>query len=352
MGEQNLGPCGLLVRMIKSKQNSARRWLWLALKIVVSGILIISISKKISFGEVSRHLLQVDALNLSLSFIFFGLVLTLVALRWHIASTRLIGLKIAFRYTWISQFYSLVLPGPAAIDVAKGVAMTANRDSRCATTLVSSILMERLTGLGCLVIVGLIAHSRQPIVFPVSQALTASTACIGMVLLAFFPSLLRLSLRPFQENARLRTLHEFACRLDRKVWLTTVFLSFAIIATNVTFYWTVYNAVGGGANWIQMGIYTCLDNLTMLLPVSVAGIGIRESLSVGLLAEGGDGVREVAFAWVVLFLGAMHGFIGFILQWRQLRKSRSSDKLRTQLIKSDRLELDQVPAPNTVPADS
>ena len=338
--------------MNHSKQNIARRRLLLALKIAISGILLIWISKKISFREASKQLLEADLPMILLAFVSMGISLCLVAFRWHYSSTRLIGLKTAFCYTWVSQFYSLFLPGPIAVDLAKGVAMTTNHDSRCAATVATSILMERLTGLGCIVIVGLLAHSWQPIVFPVSRALTASTACIGMVLLAFFPSLLRLSLRSFQENARLRTLHEFACRLDRQVWGTTVFLSFAIIATNVTFYWTVYNAVGGGAEWIQMGIYTCLDNLTMMLPISVAGIGIRESLSVGLLAEGRDGVREVAFAWVVLFLGAMHGFIGFILQWRQLRKSRSSDKLRTQLIKSDRLELDQVPAPNTVPADS
>ena len=315
--------------MDSGKQNTTHRWFWLAVKITVSCILLIWLSKRISFAAASRHLLHADFQKIFLAFILLGLSLALTALRWHFSSTRLIEVTTAFRYTWISQFYGLFLPGATSADLAKGVAMTANRDSSCVTTLAASIVMERFTGLSCIVILGLLAHSWHPIVFPVSRTLTGSAAVIGLVLLAFFPTLLRVSLRLSQQMARLTRLHDLAQRLDWSVWSKTIVLSFAIVAANVTFYWTAYHAVGGEALWIQMGTYTCLDNLAMVLPVSVGGIGIRESISVALFADGGEGVREVAFAWIVLFLGVLHGLIGFLLQWQYLQKRGSPDRQTT-----------------------
>jgi uncharacterized membrane protein YbhN (UPF0104 family) len=318
-------PCSVVFNMNNTKQGTSRPWLWLMVKIVVSCILLIWLSKKISFPDAARHLLQADIRKLILAFILLGMSLALTALRWHFSSTRLIQVTTALRYTWISQFYGLFLPGATSADIAKGVAMTANRDSQCVSTLASSIVLERFAGLGCIVILGLLAHSLQPIVFHVSRTLTASAALLGLVLLILFPTLLRRILCPFQKNTRLSRFHDFAQRLDGNVWSKTILLSFAIVATNVTFYWTVYHAVGGEALWFQMATYTCLDNLLMLLPISVGGVGIRESLSVALFAEGGEGVREVAFAWIVLFLGSIHGLIGFFLHSQHRREKRNPD---------------------------
>ncbi len=138
------------------------------------------------------------------------------------SSTRLITLPTTLRYTWISQFYGLFLPGTASADIAKGVAMTANRDSTCATTLAASILLERFAGLGSVVILGLVAHSLQPFLFHVPRALTAVAALVGFILLACFPILLRLALRPFPQTTRLFRPREIARRLDGKLWGTSL----------------------------------------------------------------------------------------------------------------------------------
>ena len=309
--------------MNSGNQNTHRRWLWITVKIAVSCSFLLWLATRVSYADAAKHLLLADVPKVLLAFIILGISLALTALRWHFSSTRLITLTVALRYTWISQFYGLFLPGAASADIAKGVAITANRESPSATTLVVSILLERFAGLSSVVIVGLLAHSLQPFLFPVSRTLTAVTALAGFVLLACFPILFRLALRPFPQTTRLIRPREIAGRLDGKLWGTSLVLSFAIVATNVTFYWTVYLAAGGDARWIQMATYTCLDGLAALLPVSVAGIGIRDSLAVALFARSGEGTREVAFAWIVLLLMMGHGLVGFLLQYRQPRPTQS-----------------------------
>lgn len=311
--------------MNNGNRHTSRRWLSVTLKIAVSCCFLLWLSTKISYADAARHLLKADAPKVLSAFIILGISLALTALRWHFSSTRLITLTTALRYTWISQFYGLFLPGAASADIAKGVAMTTNRDSPCATTLVASILLERFAGLGSVVILGLLAHSLQPFLFPVSPTFTAAAALVGFVLLACFPILLRLALRPFPQTTRLLRLREIAQRLDGKLWGISLALSFAIVATNVTFYWTAYLAAGGDALWIKMATYTCLDSLASLLPVSVAGIGIRDSLAVALFASSGEGPREVAFAWIVLLMMMCHGMIGFLLQYRQPRRAQTPD---------------------------
>ena len=312
-------------------KNTSLRWLWITVKISVSCGLILWLSNNISYADASSHLLQADVPKILVAFFILGISLALTALRWHFFSARFITLSVALRYTWISQFYGLFLPGAASADIAKGVAMTANRDSPCATTLVVSILLERFAGLSSVVIVGLLAHSLQPFLFPVSRSITATAALVGLALLACFPILLRLALCPFPHTTRLVRPREIARRLDVKLWGTSLVLSFAIVAANVTFYWTVYLAAGGDARWIQMATYTCLDGLAALLPISVAGIGIRDSLAVMVFTSSGEGTREVAFAWIVLLMMVGHGLVGLLLQWRQARTAESPGVLTPQL---------------------
>jgi uncharacterized membrane protein YbhN (UPF0104 family) len=277
------------------------------------------------------QLLQANVPKVFEAFIILGVSLALTALRWHFSSTRLIKLQTAFRFTWISQFYGMLLPGAVSADIAKGVAMTANSDSPCSTSLVASILLERFAGLSCLVIFGLFAHSLKPFWLHIPQTLTAVAALFGFLILVCFPIFLRLILNSFPQTKILRSSREIALRLDGKMWCTILAISFAIVATNVTFYWTVYLAVGGDANWIQMAIYTSIDNLAALLPVTVAGIGIRDSLAVALLSGSSDGTREVAFSWIVFFLMLIHGLVGFLLQFTQSALSPTSDIPTTQL---------------------
>ena len=317
--------------MNNGDQNASRRWLWITVKVTVSCSFLFWLSTKISFADAARQLLQADVPKVFMAFFLLGVSLALTALRWHFSSTRLISLAVALRYTWISQFYGLFLPGAASADIAKGVAMTANRESPSAATLVMSILLERFAGLGSVVIVGLLAHTLQPFLFPVSRTLTLAAALVGLVLLVCFPFLLRLALRPFPHMGRLVRPREIARRLDGKLWGTSLALSFAIVATNVTFYWTAYLAAGADARWIQMAIYTSLDGLAALLPVSIAGIGIRDSLAVALFARGGEGTREVAFAWIVLLMMVGHGLLGFFLQYREPRPPQSAGSPASQL---------------------
>jgi hypothetical protein len=300
--------------------RSGHRWIFVPLKILVSLCLIVWLSRKISFAETWRYLLDADLSYTLLAFVILGLAHFLAAIRWYFASTRLIPLGGAVRYTWIGQLYAFLLPGAVSADIAKGVVMFAGRDSECATTLASSILLDRLAGLGAILLVGLVAHTIAPHHLPISAHLTGTLAFVGAVLLVSFPVSLRTSLRLFSRTKFFPRLNELARRLSSKLWLGTLLLSCLIQMVNVTFFWVVSLSVGGNETWIVMAIFTCLQSLALVLPVSIAGIGIREHIALALFSTDADGSLSVAFAWLVLILSLGHALIGFALQFGRVRR--------------------------------
>ena len=292
------------------------RWFSLFLRIGISTFLLFWILSRISLHETLGRLSQTDPVSAFFSFLALGSSLFLNAIRWRGVSGRLILLPTAMRYTWISQVYALILPGALSADVAKGVAMTTAREITCKTTLASSILLDRLAGLGSLVILALIANYFSSGTLPLPPEL--SWILIGFVSILFFlfPLLIRLLAPPTKFRRVRRRMQELADRLNTRTWAGTLLLSFGIHFLNVFYYWLAFRAVGGEAAWTAMALYTFILNLALILPVSIAGIGIREHLAMEFFGVG-EGVLLIAFAWLGLVLHGCHALIGLALQVTQ-----------------------------------
>jgi len=72
----------------------------------------------------------------------------------------------------------------------------------------------------------------------------------------------------------------------------------------------------------QIGIYTYLLNLAMLLPISIGRIGIREQSAVSLFQRSANAPVQIAFDWLVLFISILPGFIGLDLHWKGRNASK------------------------------
>ncbi|MGV3661836.1 MAG: lysylphosphatidylglycerol synthase transmembrane domain-containing protein [Prosthecobacter sp.] len=277
----------------------------LALKIAVSIILVVLLTRQVSFAEVGTHLLQVRMLPALAALVLFGVSLALMGWRWHVVAGGRIGLAACLRFTWIAQLYGMILPGALSADVAKGVVMTTQRESNCAATLSASIVLDRVAGLGSMLVFGLLSCLGRPGLLPLSPEMLVGLAVLGTVGLMVLPWILR------------RVLPRFA--IAPGTWWWVLVLSVLVHAVNTAFYSVALMAVGGHESWWQMGIYTCLLNFALILPVSIAGIGLREQVALMLFQASGNAAVQVAFAWLVLMLNVVHALVGLALQWRPAR---------------------------------
>ena len=300
------------------------RWLALFVRIGISAFLLFWILSRVSVHGTLERLSQTTLLPTFFSFLALGSSLLLSAIRWHGASGRMIPLSTSIRYTWISQVYVLILPGALSADVAKGVVMTAAREINCKTTLASSILLDRVAGLGSLVILALIANDITSGILPLPPQLSWILIGLVSILLLSVPLLIQLPVPP-AKFPRIRTsLEELANRLDWRTWSGTLLLSFGIHLLNVFYYWFAFRAIGGAVDWTSMALYTCILNFALILPVSIAGVGIREQLALQFFGAGGESSLLIAFAWLALLLHGCHALIGVFLQLTLRRKSKAT----------------------------
>lgn len=276
--------------------------LLLALKLLLSIALVLLLTRQVSFVEAAGRLMQLSVLPALGALALLGMSLGLSGLRWHVAAGRRIPLAACLRFTWVAQLYAMILPGALSADVAKGVVMTAKRETSSVGALSASIVLDRVAGLGTLLVFGLLSCLVRPDLLPLSKPAVIGLAALGTLGLAALPWIVR------------RVLPRFAITFS--AWLGVLLLSTLIHAVNITFYQAALAAVGGQQSWWEMGLYTCLLNLAMMLPVSIAGIGLREQIALRLFAAGGNAPVQVAFAWLVLVLNLIHALAGLALQWR------------------------------------
>lgn len=283
----------------------------LALKIVLSITLVVLLTRRVSLAEAGGHLLQVRTGPALVALVLFGLSLALMGWRWHITAGGRISLAACLRFTWIAQLYGMILPGALSADVAKGVVMTTQRESSCAATLSASIVLDRVAGLGSMLVFGLLSCLGRPGLLPFSAEMLVGLAVFGALGLLALPWSLR------------RVLPRFA--IEPSKWFLVLALSVLVHAVNTTFYSAALMAVGGHESWWQMGLYTCLLNFALILPVSIAGIGLREQVALMLFQSSGNAAVQVAFAWLVLLLNVVHALVGLALQWHTSASKRTKD---------------------------
>jgi uncharacterized membrane protein YbhN (UPF0104 family) len=279
----------------------------LLLKIAFSITLIFVLSRKFSLAEAGTHLLHLRMGPAIGALLLLGLSLALSGLRWHYASGQLITLPVCLRFTWISQLYALVLPGALSADVAKGLVMTAKKESSCGCSLSTSIILDRVAGLGSLLVFGFLSCLSRPELLHLPPGVLVTLSALGTLALIALPWVL----------------NHFLPRLtiSPRTWFLVLGLSGLIHAVNISFYCVSLAAVGGSESWWQMGIYTCLLNLAMLLPISIGGIGLREQIAVSLFQSSANAPVQIAFGWLVLFLSILHGLIGLALHWQRTEPS-------------------------------
>lgn len=272
-----------------------KQWWPVALKVLVSVALLVWLAHSVPLGDALNLLPNARPGWVLLAVLLLGLSQFVSGWRWWLVAGGGLSFFGCVKYTWVSTFWSMVLPGALSADVAKGLAMKSGGESSSGSRLAASIFLDRVAGLGMLLVVGLVFLKWSGLAKGILDTWAGPVAGLGLLVMVLLPRLRHISV-PFVS------------------WLQALALSLLVNALNVSFYWACALSVGGTDTWPYMGAYTLLLNLAMLLPVSIGGVGIREQLSIHLLSNSSGAAGSVAFSWMVLLVTLLHGLAGLALQ--------------------------------------
>lgn len=308
--------------------SKLRRRLWLAIRLAVSGGLLVYIVTSVGVDLILEHLgvlppwvvavaLGLSAANVLVSAYKWQLVLGLRGID--------IPLRFLYLYYYIGQFFNAFLPTTIGGDGARMYYLHDRHD--VGADAASSVVVERATGLlSVFALAGVGAIVLMDRVSDVIVVAVAGGSLVGMafsVWLLFDPRARRLfeatvfRIATFDLGPRLRSVHEaiWEYRADPLGLLPVIALSLLFRAIVVVNNYVV--AVGLGMD-VSIGYFLVivpLVELVLLVPVSIQGFGVRETSYLYLFgAVGVSADVAVALGIVMqLVLGVFNNVVGGVV---------------------------------------
>ena len=286
-----------------------KAWAWFAVKVVVSVGLLALLLAQVSLGD------AFDALN-GLSWSSFAAAVAIVIVAHAVNARRLcvflpgISFGPALRFTVIGTCYSTVLPSQLVGDAIKAVRLARAHDN--AGRAIAAVVRDKIMGLIALIVLSLAAVplSMMPGQGKIAAALLAALAATAFLWWALdrLPQGGRWALvakylpRAADTGLSARQLAEnFVWGLVLQALVVAIF---AVVGIDLGL------DIAAGAWIVIVGVVS----LILFLPVTVAGVGLREGSLIGFMgALGQDPAATLALSLVILVLSLMAAAIGFVL---------------------------------------
>ena len=305
------------------------RPLIVAAKLAVSAILLTLLVSRTDLSEVWAAVRGADWLTLSAAFAMFYVGYSIVASRWRILLSAL-GAEVPFGYLFrsfmVAVFFNNFLPSTVGGDAMR--MYDSWRTGVSKTSAVTVVMVDRFMGLLALLLFalcGLLLGAQRS--FGESQigwvvGLASAAACAVLLLLLFLPQAAaglgsKLSSGAPAKLADLfgrivASLRGFAARRDA-LWMALL-LSIALQANVIVYHWLVATAFGLDVSLIAFFLIVPVALIVMMIPISINGIGVRESVFVLLLGTQGVSEAEgLAYAWLVYSFLLVQGLIGGVV---------------------------------------
>lgn len=298
----------------------------LILQVAISGVLLIIVMWQVDLSTIVEGLRSYQAQTIAASVMTFLVASIIAVARWRVFVPEL-DFRLLLRLSFIAQFYSMLLPGQIAGEAVKAYRIAKGRAEPM--RLVGSVVMDRLIGTLSLLLLGnagalLSSRLTSPALAIAFGLLTAAIVIVviapgvmnsypgarrfvALIQRRVVPSLWR---RP--ALASLMTVwHGYAMKPSRLV--VSLALGLVVNGLVIAIYAILAVDLGINVGVIEWFWIVALVALAMLIPISVAGIGVREGALIGCLAYLGV-MREPALAlsfgvFVLSMFGALTGWV-------------------------------------------
>ncbi len=323
--------------MKKLSEKAKKRIIFLA-KIVVSVSLIALLFYYIDIGAVWQALKQI---YLPLFFVAIGMQILFIATnsyKWKILLPY--PYKTLFAMTYVSQFYAAILPGQVMGEAAKIIYM--KRYCNDLENVAASVIVDKASSfLGIFVIgaIGLIADLKGNIAIGIVFLVASILIIMFLIFLRFEKpynflckviDLISKKIKFFSKVKNfISSLRYYSKRTD--LLIKSVLLAVVCQFIGVLMYFVVCTSLSITISiWSLMWIYASLS-VAVFIPISVAGIGLREVTLVGLLGiYGVSSQLALAFSLIILFLTVLSGFIGGIVSFKFMLTVKKDNNLKLE----------------------
>ncbi len=219
----------------------------------------------------------------------------------------------AWRFTMIAVLFGTALPGQLAGDAVKAFRLArAAPDVGEVTAAVAAVAVDKIIGMFALLLLTALglglnaAIFGQPVVIAAGVVTVLIPVALAVVLSAPLPAWLG---KWGQEFAAWRTVALTRSALSRSLALGIVFQMFSIAAFAI-----LGNALGIDLTATAWAVIVGLISVILLVPVTVAGLGLREGSLVAVLAMLGQGTGPaLALSFSLLALNLLGAGVGLVL---------------------------------------
>lgn len=315
------------------------------LKALVSALLVVLLLWRIDVAEVGRVLAVASPGLMGLAGLLFFLMHVLNALKLRVLLPELRAGRL-LAYTLVAQLYALVLPGQLAGEAVKAYRLSRDegrgRDQGeiGGGRIVSAVAFDKVTG-----IVGLLLLTGGGLAVQSARFGDGLLAAVGLVLaglvaatvlLAWAPArALLLALLGWRAGPKREALLLGPLRRFLEAWrdqtrrpgraLLSVVVGIAVQVAAVAGSQALGLAVGIDQPFSVWSAVIGLMSVIVLMPVTVAGIGLREASLVGLLdLVGVLHAQSLALGFGILAFQVMVALLGAVIDLTILRERRTA----------------------------
>ena len=257
----------------------------MAVRAVVTLGLLTALAVWIDWGEVVDRLEQGRWELFVVGVLIVVAALATGAFRWHLflrAGAVDATLYQTFRAYWIGMFANNFLPTGFGGDVAR--AMVIRPAAPSTARAVATVVVDRLTALVCLVVLAWLTLAISPDDVPGSLiGVLAIATAAGSLTAAVF------ALLAWRQGGRAGRLlaQGMAVVGTRSVLAATTALGLVYQALIILAAWTLARSIDLDLSFTLLAVVTPLVIVATLMPISIAGFGVREGGYVVLLAQAG-----------------------------------------------------------------
>jgi hypothetical protein len=296
--------------------------------------------RKISIPELVDVFLALDRRVLGAAIGCFFVSNLLGAYQWHLllgASGVRLGFGQTFRFYFVGLFFNNFLPANIGGDAVK--VYDVSRTGSSVYQVIAVTLLDRILGSFslCLLALGATVYlARTNAVGPFGMYILIFIACMTPAIgFYYFKPLGRLLrriisvIRPLSIDSRMSSVLDYLGEFKGRKALVSRLLGLSIViqALRVLTHVLIGMALGIFINFnilCQFFVYVPLLGLAIILPISIAGLGVRESLGILLFANAGitktDAFAMEFLTYPVAVLVSLLGLVFFISRRSSARR--------------------------------
>jgi len=303
--------------------NRSKKGWMNVLRVLISAGALAFLFWKIGLGETLAVLRRADLRYLLAAFLFVVLGLVIRAVRWFVLLRGLaLGVplgRLAHLY-FVGAFFNAFLPTGFGGDVVRALELSGDTNTSAA---VGTVLLDRMSGLLVLFAMGLIAipftfTRLEPWLVGLLMGVAGGGLLVGALVLegrflrritGHLPPVLSLKGEGF-----LARVYAAVTGCGRRAVLEALSVSLVFNVVNVLVNWLCGRAVGIPQGPGLYFIVTPLISVTLLVPVSISGLGVRDWVTVALFGSVGvDANTAAAMSLSIYLVSAAAGLVGGLL---------------------------------------